>query len=716
MTRPTVLIATTQPAMAYALNEKLKADCRKLGLRLESCPAGDSDDEDAAAPGVQVYASAEELFEVLEKRNPIALADTLVVLDLGTLLTEAFEPKASKDESWHVSDNRAGVAVELLLRFPQVFPVFLSPSVPVVETTVDAAEVVLYPARIDTHEGEWGAFHRLQESLCRKNEFPYYRFVSHAFCVPLHFVSPLDGGHGLFSTISRFARGMRCWFDPTGLRTLVKCRFLGMLFGNATNWDNTRDQREVLLARLDNVAVAVDEEREFAMLNAYAAYKFGRRTWIVTTFAEFDTKPLWVPQAPGGAQNLDVVVLRDIDLRFPDIPAEEKIRENLANVSGDASVWKNKYGDSWRIRAVSSHPSVKTEGKFDAKYSDNAYRLGQYGEPSDIHYLGLHKPISTLYDLKSLLKKNNGNDFESVLSRLKTVTDKSKGGGHGAPYLNLAMTESLLRQAGYCENSPAESLLGALLAGEAYELLLGMSKTTALKALTMLHKKEVAAEAGFPGVSGNIDIFPRKKDIDMSLDLLFKEDESTDPRKAKKTKHLFLSRFWADLRPVYRDAELFEPAEAANRESLIYTEWLPQRYIKTILDKVPRGPYDLVLYVLDFCEPAKVNGKRLLVNVATGFWPMSIAAVSMWIFFTTLYALSGLSWDFSMNGLIYLLKLCRDVVLTSLALQGTGVLIDVSTGEDAIAIWEWILLFHIGFSYVLFGLFVSVFYRKITRG
>jgi hypothetical protein len=685
MTRPTVLIATTQPAMAYALGERLKTDCRKLGLRLENCPDGD-DVEDEAMGVVQVYASAEALFEVLEKRNPMDLADMLVVLDVGALLTGAFEPHAPKDESWHVTGNSAGVAVELLLRFPQVFPVFLSPLVPVVEMTSNTAEEVLSPGRIETHEAEWGAFHRLQESLCRIEELPHD--LSHAFSVPLHFVSPLDSGHGLFSTISRFARGMRCWFDPTGLRTLVKCRFLGTLFGNATNWDNTREQREVLSDRLDNVAVAIDEEREFAMLNAYTAYKFGRRAWIITTFAEFDTKPLWVAQAMDVTQNLDVVVLRDIDLRFPDIPEKDKIREKLANVN--ESVWENKYGACWRIRAVSSHPYVETEIKFGAKHSDDEYRLGQYGEFPDFHYLGRNKPISTMYDLIRLVKEKVGNEYQTINSRLKTVKDPSVDGGHGAPYLNLAMAESLLQQTGNCERGPVENLLGALLAGEAYELLLGMSRTTALEALMLMHKKEVAAETGFPGVSQNMKLSVRKSDVEASLEMLFVDDTSKNPENARTTKNLFLSRFWADLRPVYRDAELFEPAEAANRESLIAAQWVGYAWISRLF----------------FIQ--KLKG--LLIQIATGLFSLFIATLVIWAILTFFYAWGdgyhlSLSWD----GIKNWLNLFKDVMLTSLALQPTDTLPKLKSW------WKFLLVLHVSLSYMSFGLLISNLHRKITR-
>lgn len=720
MTRPTVLIATTKPAMACVLGEILKEICRKSGLRLEICPVGEKD----ATHGVQVYASAEALFEALEKRNPMALADTLVVLDVGSELEDAFRPSANRSTDWRPSSQRcAGVAVELLLRFPQVFPVFLSPLVPVVETR-DAGEVVQLPDRIETHEGKWGAFQRLQDALCRKDEFPYFRFAVHAFCVPLHFVSPLDGGQGLFSTISRFARGMRCWFDPTGLRTLVKCRFLGTLFGNTTNWDNTLDQREVLLDRLDHAAVAIDEEREFAMLNAYAAYKFGRRAWIVTTFAEFNDNPLWVAQAANVAHNQDVVVLRDIDLRFPDVPdgvppggehGSESWRTQLKSVNSD--VWKRlsdhqtRIGKSWYLRVVSSEAGIVAEK--DADW-DGDKRNGENADQKNGKYIGLTKPIGSLYELKELLFKV-GEPASSIASRLDIVKDKDddkKTGGHGAPYLNLAMAESLIVQARQCKDGPVEDLIGALLAGESYELLLCMSKTTALEALLLQHKKEAAAEVEFPGVAHAIDIRSRRNDIEATLNKISEKDSSASMR------NMFLSQFWSELRTVYKNGEQFQAAEQANAESLVHSTWMPKFSRWHWLEKLLFGSVQRSRYV--------IMVKKLIIHPAVSFWWWLGYAISGSAVFATAYiGLMSIGDDYKefalsnkLIGLEPFLKVWHQVILASFNTNPSKGVINIESylENGTNDVWFYLLtLSHFTFSYVMLGLLISMIFRKITR-
>ncbi len=717
MPRPTVLIATTDPMMACALRAQLKKPCRKLGLRLNIGPNGTKDER----LEVQAYDSAEALFDHLESCKPMELADMLVVLDVGARLEEAFEPAASKkDEGWHVTDNRAGVVVELILRFPQVFPVILSPAVPTIACSEPSNEDnVFEPVSLSNfqfEETDWGGFRRLCDLLCPLDDTPYASNVL-ALDIPLHFISPLDGGRGVRSTLARFARGMRCWFDPTGLRTLVRNRFLGTLFGDKSDWQNTETQREVLLRRLGSVAVAIDEEREFAMLNAYAAYKFGRRAWIVTTFAEFDESPLWVAHDEHKNPE-DVVIIRDIDLRFPDIPDDDpasskrdsnkSLRESLKSVRG--GVWrlkrdhKDRLLSEWRVRVVSSHPDVVGSRKARSWCSE-LKRLGEScgsgGEKGSIKYLGLPKPVDSIYTLRDLLcgEPPSEQDGVSMHAQLHSVTDESKG-GHGAPYSNLAMSEFLLQQARRCKDGPMENLLGALLAGEAYELLLGMSKTTALEALLVQHKCEVAAEVEFPGISHDIRIDKRRYDIEDTLHTLCSvEVDKESGEESSKTQGclirevdskavagMFLSQFWAEMRVIYREGEHFSAAEGANLESLVnirWWRWMPLWF------------------------------KRCLLKPAVSLYAWVGAFLANVLFFTSVYAWA---WgrSFQWEGFWTYVKILAQVAIGSFSLQlpENGEL-KQPTDYD---FWQLFVTFaHTGISYILFGLLISMIYRKITR-
>lgn len=769
MTRPTVLIASTQPAMAYALGERLKKPCHEVGLRLDICPDGDGEkDLDTVA-----YSSAESLFDVLEKREPMELADTLVVLDLGAGLEDAFKPEAAKQSVWRPSKQaKAGVAVELLLRFPQVFPVFLSPAVPV--ETIKVVDGIAMPVDPKTSKKEskkeWTGFHCLRESLCVATQ-PESKDVEAldvveslpALYVPLHFVTPLDGGVGLESTLGRFARGMRCWFDPTGLRTLVRNRFLGSLFGSDDNWSNTWPKkgqgnnkragglRQVMLERIDHVAVAIDEEREFAMLSAYAAYKFGRRAWMVTSFGEFCTQPLW--NRPG-----DMVILRDIDMRFPDIPRTLPVerrpgasdtKEATSKYKPDATVrelLQSVYSLPWKkvlqkcrkplIRVVSSEADViplNRVGYFRRKTSQwnkgstnyqNELRLGERERPHE--YLGLRKPLSFLHEYIYLLQQSETsqpNYLGTVLSRLGTVPtnpcNKSTENKsdmpalvspsavceepqrpnedavkvHGAPYLNLAMSESLLHQAARYTGQPMANLMGALLSCEAFQLLLGMSKTTALEALLLHHKKEASAEVEFPGVSHAVEIQKRRQEIECTLDGLITAEKS------QASRNMYLSQFWSEMKQVYRQGEQFHAAEEANSRSLVHSRWLPWPSTWQPLN------------LSEAREHCVLRFKGLLVKCATTLWAWLAAylvitivvLISSYLLTAFTFLCVGEEFDYPELSLV-LSSVSQSPIATIDKLFKCGG-----------ALGRTIMTGYILFSYVMLSVFIAMMFRKITR-
>lgn len=696
--RPVVLVATTNPAIAYAMKVTLVEPCRKLGLRLDINSGGEKD----VAFDICYYDSAEAMFDYLEQRPPMELADTLIVLYLAAdELTSAFAPRATTG-GWHVTQNRTGVAAEMLLRFPQVFPVFVSVAVPAVSINPETVS----SGAIDTKFVPKGSpiWNELLSELAAKEpktpleDFKYLM----AGTVPLHFVSPLDGAISLGSTLTRFARGMRCWFDPTGLRTLVKNRFLGTLFGSTSDWENTQKHRSMLLGRLTHVAISVDEEREFALLSSYCAYRVGRRAWIITTYSEFADSPLWSREF-----NQDAVVLRDVDLRFPDFPpGQSNLRSDLADIRKDP--WKFHLGDAWKARTISHDENVVSIA--DAvNWTPDEKRLGQrYPE-----YAGLSKPIGSLYDLRSLLNRiktdsPNKSETDSFASALLLPVRPLKGAiCHGAPYVNLAMAESLILQSNRCKHGPIENLIGAFLAGEATELLLGMSQTTVLEALLLQHKKEVTVEVEFPGVSHAIDIGARRKDIEDTVTSVLGVKGGTKKIAGPQSRirDMYLSQFWAELKMEYRRGEQFAAAEAANRRSLVHSRWIP-----------------FLVRVRGFDVDAFQWTKSLMVNIASSlvWWLCAFLfanTVSVLLYLPLarteaidclLQAHSICEWDTA--------SLVLSTLVSSITLQPTALvskLIDDPTFAGPQLLFA--TIFHMGASYLLFGLLISMLYRKVTR-
>ena len=79
--------------------------------------------------------------------------------------------------------------------------------------------------------------------------------------------------------------GFRTVFDPTGIRTWLKSRLLGEDAQSkplgSVYYESTRD-------RLQQSAVAADEESSFLYLNGYGSYKAGFRTWLISSDSEFN--------------------------------------------------------------------------------------------------------------------------------------------------------------------------------------------------------------------------------------------------------------------------------------------------------------------------------------------------------------------------------------------------------------------------------------------
>lgn len=747
MPRPIVLIATTDASMAYALRASLQESCTQLGLRLEICPSAGGEE----VLGVKPYRCVEELFDALLTRTSLELTDTLIVLDVGVELDDAFQASANKGSAWHPSmQSCAGVAVELMLRFPHIFPVFLSPAVPLV--TDD--ELLTVGAANGTNV-YWKTFERLFESLIAFNDGGSDSNVTRSYrATSLHFASPLDGGAVIKSILNRFTAGMRCWFDPSGLRTLVKKKFISSVF------DVDKVKNASFYDRHKHVCFVIEDERAFAMLNAYAGYRFGRRAFIVSSFQEFDGLHEWLDYET--RRQADVVIIRDIDLRFSDFSNNGE-REDLKDIN--STLWQSVKKVVLRDDAQCEIRVVSTSAGIDSTVSsfcDAEARLGQrFVSKNDqpIRYLGLKKPISSLFDLDWIVKVQN----ETVAARISTATQESSG-RHSAPYLNLAIAESLIQQARQCKGDASEIILGALLASEAFEILQGMSTTTALEALLLMHKSEVTAEGEFPGVAQAVSIKARKHDIESTVKQLMRHEENSRASK------MFLVKFWAELKLIYRNGEQFFAAEEANIQSLVNSNWLfkkrgslrwVRKISQSIFDSLANKFVKITFFSIlifkyffnqlveflaspvswfeTFFDQFSRKVKYVIVKVATSPVAWGIANLFFMMFWTLIYAL--VEWhEINVSPKVLLLdsadhtfwerlQIFPSVILSSITLQPMLKVDDLLKKSTPISlffkdvgwigqlnVFELISIFHLGFAYIFFGLLISMVYRKIVRG
>ncbi len=663
--KPEVLIATTSDTIADELERQLDSQCVALGLTLKCGPD----------PSRRAFRSSEDLTAHLNDLGPAALFDTLLVLHAGTALNECFEsrvpPSGRAHSPWHVSDKwQTGIAMDLMLRFPQLYSVFLTPLAP--SEHEEARE----------NFGSWCNQWAIDAGLEPGTAASWSR---------LHFATTTDEFAALHNLLRRFATGMRTIFDPCGFRTLVRNRFLAQVFGAETptdgGWNNTEEARRLLNIRASQLAVLVDEERDLTLLTGYAAYKFGYRGWMINTYSEFlnEHEPRW---ASG-----KVFLLRDLDLRFPDIPPGSEgdaIREALKDI--ESKTWLHQLGhcDALTSRVISQDDRIIRGGRpWGMGYSTKEYRLGQRTINGTTEFLGLSKPLPSIYDVGNVL---NSGDCYSLYSQLPRASGGSSSGGHGAPYTNLGIATDLIRNAeAYKDNDRVlVSVVSATLAQEAYALLLGMSRSTALEALRIVNLAEARLEAASIGVAHSLVIDDRRKDLQHLVETLELRDAGYN----------FLSQIWAELRLVYRDGEEFEASEQANFESLANTRWIFRRR------RFGR-------------RAMSVGLKRWLLLPARSFVALSCLFIGWAIILACLYCLDQTRlhhWVFAPNwaGAInfgdvldrVMVSLCRAESLNTDGLPGFGtgsLLYRIANTSGAIS------------SIVFIGFLASLLFRKVMR-
>jgi hypothetical protein len=651
--QPVVLIAMTDVEMAAGLTRRCGEICLREGLQLRT-----GSDENHLT-----FTSKEELFSVLQAQDPVQLCDWLVLLHIGTDVEECFKSAIdSRASPWHVSERPGtGVAIELMLRFPQVFPVFL------------ASFVQSNPA-FERWLQRW-----LIDAELSTDVLPDWHRLAFINTIDIDRISQL---------LTRFGGGLRTLFDPTGFRTLVRNRFLAQVFGSDTpnqgGWQNSARPRSLLNSRLRRFAVIVEEEIDVALLAAYSAYKLGARAWLVNSYQEFRCAlvPSWRNQAGS-----EVTVIRDLDLRFADYPSRDSldpsIRRQLRDVH--SAPWQGLPAGC-TVRVLSQELNVTQESDF---WSQEDRRLGQHtrDDYTGVEYLGLQKPLRSLFAMSDLL---NIQPPRSLVSSLGVADELGEQVAHGAPYQNLRIAQHLLSQAKECraQHNVDANIVGALLAQEAYSLLLGMSRTSSLDAILETNLCEVRAEGESAGVTHEVQIGSRREDL----------ETSTESLHAGEAGFNFLSKAWAELRLMYRETEQFGAAEEANAESLSYGHWIFRGHV----DLFRATRIALKRFVLSFLRSLP----RLFFLFLA--WPIVLTAFYCWAY----------GWVFTptVAGIVTFSDMYTHVFLgivrgESLNVHGMG------RGGPGETFLQGVVDILSGLSTLTFiGLIVTVVFRKSTRG
>jgi hypothetical protein len=297
--------------------------------------------------------------------------------------------------------------------------------------------------------------------------------------------------HSLRCFVSRAARDPL--FDSTGLRDWVRSR---------TNDTLQAIDDFSLPVRL--AAAAIDEERAYACLHAYAAYRFGYRADAISSWQ------LMLERFSGPGHHGYNILLEDMSLNFADRPESRDF--HIVRLSQRAQRLP-------ALDSISTEPTDRSDFRVlvttgeahsdDAVLAENRLYLHdkRHGKGTDVL-----KPVGGIF---ALWQQGGLLDARGFVWR-QGPSSARRAPGHGTPGKLLLVIEELLRRATVSSERSGtlwDAVLGAVLATDALELSGGRTPTAAVDALRLKHRLEVDAECRFSGVAHHLAINARLDEV-----------------------------------------------------------------------------------------------------------------------------------------------------------------------------------------------------------
>jgi len=356
---------------------------------------------------------------------------------------------------------------------------------------------------------------------------------------------PLFSEHWLPSLLSRARRDPL--LDPTGLRDWVRCRSNEAL---KSRLDTETQRSSGFPSRLPTrklLAAAIDDEVDYAFMNAYAAYRYGYRADIITSWALMEERFGAAPKPVNNdAKHGYTLLIEDMRLTFADKPGRVHL-SRLTSKDGEPArdhhcpllAW-NRDSSVWRILITTGQSGVD-----DDLVEDNAANLREKSTATGPVF---YKPLGGLCDVWSVTglraahadeTNTRGNADGFVWPANQNFDEPSDG--HGAPgKLGLVARTLIQRADKLCKSAATASdwIRAAVLASDAAELLSGKTPTMTLTALAIKHECEVRAECTFVGAGYHFGLSQRFDEIQAevkSVCLWFKRKRTQAERDAEAT-------------------------------------------------------------------------------------------------------------------------------------------------------------------------------------
>jgi hypothetical protein len=366
------------------------------------------------------------------------------------------------------------------------------------------------------------------------------------------------------------------------------------------------------------LAAVIDEEAEFAHLHAYAAYRYGFRSAVITSWEVMKDR-----FGHGGGHDGShrySLILEDMRLNFPDKPGEVKLSRLAQRADFCPLLDDNLDTARWRFLITTGQMGSDKELVNENKAYLERKTVGR-GEV-------LYKPLGGIADLWEQMglfsdlseggRPGNAPGFVWPPEFDVNVTYE----GHGSPGKLSLIATTLLWRANAIKknaNSAPELVRGAVLASDAVELLGGKTPTLTFSAISLKNEFEVGAECEFMGAGYHFGLKTRLKELDDEVASVTRwYHENVRRRSALEAKAKVLNRLVIVFREAGRMEEELDCLAALRRLN------------RKLSAPKNVNPLAWVVYgLLSYGEWLLASFPRLLMLIL--FWLVVFVAAAQWM-------------------------------------------------------------------------------------
>jgi hypothetical protein len=397
--------------------------------------------------------------------NYVSMSETMVMTDIALCFEENLSVIGS--------ETHQCLASMLYLTFPEIHWVFLLGHFSSIDTTENFKK----------------------ENRLRLNAFEKFHTVM--------WYDEENPGNGLEEIIRTFLHGYTPLFDLSGMRSVIIERTLQAM----RNSGEDKQSQRLFFDKREKAAIVVDEEKSYAFLHAYIAYKCYFSTALVLSKDTLDR----INSICNNEFQFELAI-EDICLSFPD----EKISNDLRKRENATENTTEK--EYYPFFAKIPKRIFVTIGETEAIRAENRrYRKELKANGRLKFYRMLYKPYAGIFNL------SNAARISSYPSNELKHQENKNSSGHAAPGRLGFLADILIQRAERILNQvhcPIDAVHAAVLALQAQEILGGRTATLSVKAISLKHQAEVMAECMFYGVEHNFDVKNRFKEIKKELEII----------------------------------------------------------------------------------------------------------------------------------------------------------------------------------------------------